>query len=152
HSPSCTTLFRSDPELPILAEKEIKPGEQAFLYDIGAVSDPETPQVLAAASRVYQEKRTAGSYSFLTKSPEGTGNVMRILLPSKPRHVQVSGPDKETKRRVSQEWDAGTHTLKLEFLNSSEGVRVQLQYGAAAGFHQKGNPSAGIPARRAAVS
>ncbi|MFS8615229.1 MAG: hypothetical protein FWJ85_00285 [Solitalea sp.] len=117
-----------DPELPILAEKEIKPGEQAFLYDIGAVSDPEKPQVLAAASRVYQEKRTAGSYSFLTKSPEGTGNVMRILLPSKPRHVQVSGPDKETKRRVSQEWDAGTHTLKLEFLNSSEGVRVQLQY------------------------
>src|SRR5690606_6383873 len=77
-----------DPELPILAEKEIKPGEQAFLYDIGAVSDPEKPQVLAAASRVYQEKRTAGSYSFLTKSPEGTGNVMRILLPSKPRHVR----------------------------------------------------------------
>src|SRR5690606_7548111 len=34
-----------DPEIPVLHEKKVNPGEQAFLYNIGKVKNPKTPQV-----------------------------------------------------------------------------------------------------------
>ncbi len=44
-----------DPELPVTTEKTVEPGTQALLYNIDRVSDRNTPQVLAGASRVYDE-------------------------------------------------------------------------------------------------
>lgn len=117
-----------DPELPVLKEKEVMPGQQSFLYSIAAVTDRQKPQVLAAASRVYNEGRSADTYSFLTKSPEGTHNVMRILLPSEPADIHISGTADTENREFSQEWDAGSSTLKLEFENSSEGVNVRIAF------------------------
>ncbi|HYH57044.1 MAG TPA: hypothetical protein VD772_10555, partial [Anseongella sp.] len=117
-----------DPGLPVLKAKNVRPGEQAFLYSLKAAPDRGKPEVLAAASRVYEEESGKGSYSFLTKSPEGTQNVMRILLPSKPRNILVSGPGGKGSRQFSQEWDEQTKTLKLEFENKSEGVRVQISF------------------------
>ncbi len=72
-----------DPEIPVLNEKQVKPGEQAFLFNIGSVKNPKTPQVLATAARVYDEKVGAKDYSFVVKSPLNTTNVMRVLLPEK---------------------------------------------------------------------
>ncbi|MDP4292426.1 MAG: hypothetical protein Q8908_15215, partial [Bacteroidota bacterium] len=79
-----------DPKLPILGEKTVLPGEQAYLLNIGHVSDPKRPQVVAAAARVYQETTGKNSYSFVAKSPLNTTNVMRVLLPAAPKKVTVS--------------------------------------------------------------
>ncbi|QEC54187.1 hypothetical protein FRZ59_05785 [Anseongella ginsenosidimutans] len=117
-----------DPELPVLAEKEVPPGTQTFLFALSAIDDMQRPQVLAAASRIYNEKSTADSYSFLTKSPEGSHNVMRILLPSAPSEVTISKAGDHVKTEFSQEWDAVTNTLKLEFENSSKGINVHLRF------------------------
>lgn len=117
-----------DPELPILAEKEVSPGSQAFLYSLSAVEDKQTPQVLAAASRVYDEVITENSYSFLTKSPEGTRNVMRIMLPAESSELRVTRASDNGDVEFSHEWDAATHTLKLEFENKSEGINVQIEF------------------------
>ncbi len=110
-----------DPTLPCLDVKTVNPGEQAFLYDIDAVGNKKRPQVLAAASRQYEEKVGKKSYSFTAKSPANTDNVMRILLPKQPKEVKVSTENRST-------WDAETRTLLLQFENNPEGVQVEITW------------------------
>jgi len=110
-----------DPTLPTLKEKEVLPGQQAFLFDINTVKDKKNPQVLAAASRQYEEVRTRNSYSFISKSPAETNNVMRVLLPREPKQVKVSVASQN-------QWDADTHTLLLQFENLPEGVKVEINW------------------------
>ena len=111
-----------DPTLPVLKEKTVKPGEQAFLYDVSKVTDKQKPQVLAAASRQYEEKMTANTYSFISKSPANTDNVMRILLPKKPKTIAVDAPSHQS------DWHQQTKTLCLQFENNPKGVSVQLAW------------------------
>jgi hypothetical protein len=108
-----------DPSLPLLSEKEVQPGEQAFLYDLDKVADKTRPQVLASASRQYDETFTDHSFSFVSKSPASTDNAMRILLPQAPKQVQVSVASQSS-------WDDLSHTLLLEFGNTPKGVSVRL--------------------------
>ena len=108
-----------NPLLPCLKEKEVLPGQQAFLFDINSVKNKKNPQVLAAASRQYDEVRTGNSYSFVAKSPAETNNVMRVLLPCEPKQVKVSVSSQS-------QWDEDTHTLLLQFENSPEGVKVEI--------------------------
>ena len=100
----------------------MKPGEQTFLFDINAVSKKNRPQVLASASRQSDEIVGKKSYSFIAKSPAETDNVMRILLPKKPKSIQVSV------NQFTTEWDADTHTLLLQFENNPEGVKVKIEW------------------------
>ena len=108
-----------DPSLPVLAEKEVQPGEQAFLYDLDKVADKTRPQVLASASRQYDETFTDHSFSFVSKSPANTDNEMRILLPQAPKQVQVSVSSQSS-------WDEESQTLLLRFENDPDGVEVRL--------------------------
>jgi hypothetical protein len=117
-----------DPALPILTEKRVNAGEQAFLYDINRVSDPKKVQVLAAASRVYNESHTKNSYAFITKSPKNTTDVMRILLPNKPKQIMI----KDTKgciiKNAIKEWDAKSKTCLLNFENDPDGIYVTIRW------------------------
>lgn len=110
-----------DPSLPILDEKVVQPSEQTFLYDLDKVADKTTPKVLAAASRQYEEVTTPNSYSFTSKSPAHTSNVMRILLPKTPVKVQTSVASSST-------WDEESQTLLLGFENDPEGVQVRIEW------------------------
>lgn len=116
-----------DPEIPVLNEKQVNPGEQAFLYNIGSVKNPATPQVLATAARIYDEKITKNEYSFIAKSPLNTNNVMRILLPQKATRIEVTdATGKELQSNTS--WDEGSKTCFLGFENNPEGVQVKLSW------------------------
>lgn len=110
-----------DPKLPCLDEKVVQPGEQTFLYDLKKVKNRRRPQVLAAASRQYDEERTRHTYAFTAKSPANTDNVMRILLPQEPKSV-----DADVSSRSS--WDEASHTLLLQFENRPDGVRVKIEW------------------------
>jgi hypothetical protein len=110
-----------DPSLPVLGEKIVQPGEQTFLYDLDKVADKNCPKVLAAASRRYEEVVTPNSYSFISKSPANTSNVMRILLPQKPMKVQTSVAGSST-------WDEESQTLLLGFENDPNGVQVRMEW------------------------
>lgn len=110
-----------DPSLPIVNEKLVRPGEQAFLYDLDKVSDDVQVKVLASASRQYDEEVTQNSYSFVSKSPAHTDNVMRILLPQKPVKVQTSVVSRST-------WDQESQTLLLVFENNPEGVQMRIEW------------------------
>lgn len=110
-----------DASLPIVNEKEVHPGEQAFLYDLDKVSKDVQVKVLASASRQYDEEVTQNSYSFVSKSPAHTDNVMRILLPQKPMKVQTSVASRST-------WDEESKTLLLVFENNPEGVQMRIEW------------------------
>ena len=111
-----------EPNLPVLNQKVVNPDEQAFLFNIDAVKNKKKPQVLASASRQYDEQTGKRSYSFIAKSPAETNNVMRILLPKQPKDVKVSA------QTFTSEWDKATHTLLLQFENNPEGVQVNIEW------------------------
>lgn len=116
-----------DPEIPVLNEKRVNPGEQAFLYNIGSIENPDVPQVLAAAARIYQEDRNGRTYAFVAKSPLNTTNVMRILLPEKADAIEVTDADgKQLQSHTS--WDDSSKTCFLSFENNPDGVRVKLSW------------------------
>jgi hypothetical protein len=116
-----------DPEIPVLNEKQVKPGEQAFLYNIGSIKDKKTPRVLATAARVYDEKRTKKEYSFVAKSPLNTTNVMRVLLPENANKVEIS--DESGKAlQFDTSWDEPSKTCYLKFENIPEGVYVKMTW------------------------
>ena len=116
-----------DPEIPVLDEKQVNPGEQALLFNIGSVENGETPQVLATAARVYDESRTSNEYSFVAKSPLNTTNVMRILLPDKAGKVDVTD-DAGKPMQVDVKWDEASKTCFLRFENHPDGVSVKLSW------------------------
>jgi len=117
-----------DPQLPVLAEKTINPGEQALLYAVNRVADKKKPQVLAAAARAYDEKIQPGSYSFTVKSPIKTLNSMRVLLPAQPKTTTVTDNTGQTITDVKSAWDASSNTLYLGFANSPDGIKVDLKW------------------------
>ena len=117
-----------DPQLPVLAERTINPGEQALLYAVNRVADKKKPQVLAAAARAYDEKIQPGSYSFTVKSPIKTLNSMRVLLPAQPKTTTVTDNTGQTITDVKSAWDASSNTLYLGFANSPDGIKVDLKW------------------------
>lgn len=108
--------------LPVVTKKTIRPGEQAFLFDLSRIKDKNRPQVLAAASRQYDEHATSNSYSFVSKSPKNTTNVMRILLPKAPAKVLINAD------KSSYKWDKRSKTLLVGFENNPEGVEVNINW------------------------
>ncbi len=116
-----------NPEIPVLTEKQVKPGEQAFLYNIARVRNSKRPQVLATAARVYGEAVKKNEYSFTAKSPVGTNNVMRILLPAKPHKIEVTDAGGALVQSGTA-WDDASKTCFLSFENNPDGVQVKLTW------------------------
>jgi hypothetical protein len=117
-----------DPTLPVLLEKKINPGEQAFLYNIEQAPDPGKPQVLASASRVYEEKIEKKIYSFVVKSPVNTTNVMRVLLPAEPKKITVIDEKGKLITDVKTSWDERSKTSFLSFENDPDGIKVKFDW------------------------
>lgn len=117
-----------DPKLPVLASKDVQPGEQSLLFDINRIADKSKPQVLASASRNYDEKIEGRSYSFIAKSPVNTNNVMRILLPENARQIIVTDNKGKVINNAQSSWDESSKTLFLQFDNNPDGVKVQLKW------------------------
>jgi hypothetical protein len=116
-----------DPELQVLTQKQVQPGEQAFLFNIGRVANPKTPQVLASASRNYAEQVGKKSYSFVAKSPLNTTNAMRVLLPEEPKTYKASNAQGEA-LEVRYSWDSNSKTCFLGFENHPDGIKVELTW------------------------
>ncbi len=117
-----------DPELPVLTTKIVNPDEQAFLINLDRVEDKTKPQVLCGAARVYEEEVGKSSYEFVAKSPINTTNVMRVLLPSKPKSVEVTDADGRKLTEATFSWDENSKTSLLKFENSPEGIHVAYEW------------------------
>ncbi|MBO7137518.1 MAG: hypothetical protein J6V92_03520 [Bacteroidaceae bacterium] len=121
------------PELTYHSELSILPGTQAFLYDLRKI-DKKRPQVIAAASRQYDEKATEDGYSFTCKSPLYTTNIICLYLPKTITSAGIQCTDAvgnpvNHRLRTSE---APANTLAgrlfwLSFENSPEGVKVSIE-------------------------
>ena len=123
-----TVIDLFDPQLPVVNEKSVLPGQQALLYNLSRVKNKSQPQVLASASRIYNEKVTARKYIFVSKSPANTTNSMRILLPQQPKNIQLTDSGGQALTDVKSSWDATSHTCYLSFENSPDGTTVILAW------------------------
>lgn len=115
-----------DPQLPVLSDKTVTPGEQAFLFNLNWIKNKKLPQVLASASRIYEEVIKPNSYFFVSKSPLNTTNSIRILLPEAPKEVTLTDPKGKPIPILKDSWDADSHTCFLSFENSPDDTRVEL--------------------------
>jgi hypothetical protein len=118
-------LFK--PKLPILKEKNVKPGQRTFLYDLKKV-DHQQPNVLCSAAGISNTKKGPSSYTFTAKGPSDTQNAMRIVLPSKPSKILVKNAKGGKETDVHSSWDVSTNTLLLQFEDSPKGKRVSLHW------------------------
>lgn len=117
-----------DPNLPVLENKIIKPGEQSFLLNIEKIKNKRKPHVLASASRIYEESISNNHYSFKAKSPINTTNVMRVLLPNKPQNCTAKDREGGKLSDFEWEWDNLSKSCKLIFENNPKGVFVEINY------------------------
>ncbi|MDD3778822.1 MAG: hypothetical protein PHX26_02060 [Proteiniphilum sp.] len=117
-----------DPTLPVLTEKSVSPGEQAFLYNVAFIKSKSKPAVLCGASRIYNEVSKRGHYSFVAKSPRETSNVSRVLLPKKPSGVVVKNHAGEVITNAEHTWDETSSTCLLKFENDTEGILVEIKW------------------------
>ena len=117
-----------DPALPVLTEKSVIPGEQAFLYNVEFIKGKSKPAVLCGASRIYDEVSKRGFYSFVAKSPLETNNVSRVLLPKKPSEVVVKNPAGEVITNAEHAWDDTSGTCLLKFENDPDGILVEIKW------------------------
>ena len=117
-----------DPQLPVLSEKAVLPGEQAFLYNVGRAPDPKKPQVLAGAARVYNEKISKTGYSFMAKSPLNTTNAMRVLLPRAPKTTKITDAHGQVLAGIQSAWDQKSKTCFVSFENQPDGITVDFQW------------------------
>lgn len=122
-----TLIDLFDPTLPVMKEKTVEPGNQAFLLNIDRVKDKKKPQVLATAARVYDEKATGKDYTFTVKSPINTTNVMRVLLPKAPKKVTVVNA-KGNNVEATTTWDKKSSTLFMQFENQPKGRKVHIEF------------------------
>ncbi|MFV0507314.1 MAG: hypothetical protein ACK5L5_11550 [Bacteroidales bacterium] len=117
-----------DPEIPVIHRKEVFPGNQSMLFNLDLVKNKHKAQVLVSGARVYEERGTDRMFSFQTKGPLNTTNVMRILLPKKPTNFSALDENKTSAAGSEWEWDEASRTLWASFENNPKGVWVEVKY------------------------
>ena len=117
-----------DPNLPVLNQKQVNPGEQAFLYNLTELQNSDVPKIVAAAGRAENEKTEANRYSFTLKSPLNTTNAMRIYLPKNPMQVKIADAQGKELSDVFSEWNQLSRTLLLKFENHPDGISVNISW------------------------
>ncbi|HEY4110858.1 hypothetical protein [Puia sp.] len=117
-----------DPQLPVLAEKTIRPGEQSLLYDLRRNAGHAKARVLATAARIYNSSAIGRTYTFTAKSPVNTLNSMRVLLPAQPVSTTATDSSGQPAAGLQSSWDETSHTEYLGFANSPDGIKVTLKW------------------------
>ncbi len=121
------------PELAYRSEINILPGQQGFFFDLTKI-DKKRPQVIAAASRQYDEQTTDDGFSFTSKSPLNTTNIVCLYLPKdyKSGHFTLTDAEGNTVNHEMKVMTSPANTLAgrlfwLSFENSPDGINVQIK-------------------------
>ncbi|KPL13098.1 hypothetical protein AMJ85_00365 [candidate division BRC1 bacterium SM23_51] len=114
-----------DPDLPVVGEKVLKPGDRSLLYDLKRRRG-RRPQLIAAAARAYDEHADRHGWSAVFRGPADTSAVARLWLPHPPVRVELTTSADEEPGQSDSQWDEASQTLWLRFANSPGGVRVTV--------------------------
>lgn len=113
-----------DPTLPVIEEKVLGANERTLLYDLAwAQENGVKAKVVAAAARVKNEAVTGNSLTFVTRGPEGTDGVARVLLPGKPQGIVCNA-----QLSVAEIWDKDSASIVLSWSNCSDDVAISIYW------------------------
>ena len=114
-----------DANLPLVTRVELQPRRRAYLFNLDATTP--TPQVVAAACRVQNEKASVNSLSFLSSGVADTNAVVLALVPKMPKSVTVGG-----KALAANQMDADklgrNQILRLRFPNMVDAQMVEIKW------------------------
>jgi hypothetical protein len=111
-----------DPNLPIIREVPIRPGQRVFMFDLDAHRNSK-PRVLASACRIIDETASREALRFRAEGIAGTEAVVRASVPRAPKRLLVDG--RAARLEPPNERDG---TLRIRFSNSIEGVSVEVAF------------------------
>lgn len=117
-----------NPELPVIAEKNILPGHQSLLLNLDKIDNKNKPQVLASSGRIYNENVKRKSYTFTIKSPIETTGVVRILLPNKYYKCELKDNTNNIVDASVCKWDELSKTLLIKFENNPDGIFINVSF------------------------
>lgn len=119
-----------DASLPVIQKKMVKPGEQAFLYNLSRTKRTSEPKVLVSSARVNESRMVGGEFRITTIGPTKARGVMRIAVERKPSHIRVIS--KESGNDVvlpfESEWHESSQTYFLSYENSPNGNAIILDF------------------------
>ncbi|MDX9972559.1 MAG: hypothetical protein RBU21_06180 [FCB group bacterium] len=111
-----------NPMLPVVKTVTLQPATRDLLYDLSwPAKQGIKAKVVAAGSRIRNEKLDGNVFTFNARGPVGTNARARVLLPKEPTKV-ASDPALD----VQQAWDAGSSTLLLTFPNVAKEVKFEV--------------------------
>ncbi|MEQ8848261.1 hypothetical protein [Botrimarina sp.] len=110
-----------DPHLSVCREVTVRPGEQAWLLDLQAVSSKD-PLLLAAAGRVEAWNCDGRRLTYQISTPEGIRASTRIRLSSAPARITVDGSPCQ-----DVQWDEASRTVLLRHDGRPAGVEVSVE-------------------------
>jgi hypothetical protein len=117
-----------NPTLPVITQKQVNPGEQAFLFNLATLQNSKNPKIVAAAGRAEDEKIESNSYCFILKSPLNTTNFMRVYLPQKPSQIKIDDALGKELSGAFTEWNELSNTCLLKFENHPDGIKVTIAW------------------------
>ena len=110
-----------DANLPIVNQVVLEPRKRAYLFNLNAVKN--TPQVVAAACRVQNERASAHTLSFAASGVARTNAVVRAIVPKTPTSVTVGG---QVLAADKMDMDGGV--LRVRFDNQVEPQLVEIKW------------------------
>ncbi|WP_246072920.1 hypothetical protein [Paenibacillus dokdonensis] len=128
HSDSSVVLEGSfiqlfDASLPVRKRVELKPNDNALLYDLSFLSgNSNEPRILATSSRIRNEEHSEKSYAWISESPEGITISTRLWVPHPPLHVYVD------QASIDFEYDEDTRTVFLKYPGGPQGNCFKLEW------------------------
>lgn len=113
-----------DANLPIVDSVSFGPGSRRLLIDLDRIPKKD-PRVIASSCKTLDAKTTSeGAFTFYAEGPSEVEAVLRISLKMKPTEVRIDG---KAIAASAHDWDAATDTLRLRFMNSASGRRVEIR-------------------------
>lgn len=107
-----------DPDLSIIQQISLKPGGNAFLYDLDYQKFDKEVVVIAASSRIEELAQNRSGFEMVVKGPEKIQAVARVYCPKKPLAAKIEvGQQSEP---IKWEWDDESKTIILHYSHHSE--------------------------------
>ena len=117
-----------DPNLPVIGQKIVRPGEQAFLFNLARSPRSAERQVLVSSARVYEQQNQDGHFRISTIGPTKAKGVMRIALDREPSTITVTSRTLGAFTPFDSEWDGSSKTLWLSYTNLEGGNRINMDF------------------------
>ncbi|MGM7723955.1 hypothetical protein [Metabacillus sp. Hm71] len=116
-----------DPTLKVLGHIQLKPDENALLYDLNYDSNKEDVKVIAASSRIEELNQSENGFEMIVRGPEKIKAAARIYCPKKPMEAKlVIG---KVTIPIKYEWHEPSKTVFLNYKHSStEQTKVVINW------------------------